>query len=955
MTKEQLIQQFMGWWAQCQGYENGEAQIFLDRLFQAFGHEGAMQAGGKFEDPVKRRQHNRQTTAFADFVIPGLVLIEMKKRGEDLRRHYQQAFEYWTLITPHPKYMILCNFDEFWVYDLDYQLFDPIEKLNVADLPKRAEPLAFLFPKNSPAYNFTPHFNNNLIAATQNAAQSLSLLFRDLIKQRNGRVVERDQAQQFVLQCMMAMFAEDVGLLPPFTFTKVVEDCFNGRDSAELITALFHAMNYRRNQSGGRFRAVPYFNGGIFAQIPPISLSVNELERLREIAAQDWSKIRPAIFGTVFEKSLDEAERHQFGAQYTTERDIMRIVQPVIVRPWQAQIHNAASVEELYHLQEALRHYQILDPACGSGNFLYIAYREMKRLEKMLLDRIAEATGTTQTSMGLVTARQFWGFDINLFAVELAKVALMIGKKLAVDELGLPENPLPLDNLDANFKATDALFTEWPVFDACIGNPPYLGAKRLKEEHPVQYVNRLHDAFPEIPGNADYCVYWFHKAHTVMRDGTRAGLVGTNTIRQNYSRMGGLDFIVENGGQIFEAVDSLEWSGEANVHISIACWSKGEAPFQPAKLWTNNGTLEQAVGRISSSLSAKTDVSSAQVLRVNTTPKRMFQGQTPGHDGFVLSREEAYKLVQNDLFSKEVIFPYLTGDDLLSQPQAKPRRWIIDFGESDQMTAKAYHGAYQHIEARVFPDRKAKADEQRTTNKKLLEENPKLTVNQHHLHAFNRWWLHIYGRGDFRQTARKLSRFIVCSRISKRPVFEFISPRVVISDKVQAFLFEDDYSFGILHSRWHWEWWVAKGATLTERPAYTTHSVFDTFPWPQKPKPKHVKKVAEVARQIQDLRWDVMKRNHGERGLTLREMYALLDKPSKNPLRDLHTALDKAVREAYGFDKEGDMLAQLLALNGEVFAKIEAGEAVTPPGLPENYPDKTELVSAGCIQPPEMI
>src|SRR5262249_26511231 len=160
----------------------------------------------------------------------------------------------------------------------------------------------------------------------------------------------------------------------------------------------------------------------------------------------------------------------------------------------------------------------------------------------------------------------------------------------------------------------------------CIGNPPYMGAKVLKQEHSVDYVNRVRDTFPDVPGNADYCVYWFRKAHELMKPGARAGLVGTNTIRQNYSRIGGLDYIVENDGHIFEAVSSMPWSGEAAVSISIACWSKGQPPYKPFRLWVDNGERVLELPLISSALSPNIDVHNAHNLSINTMPKRVYQG-----------------------------------------------------------------------------------------------------------------------------------------------------------------------------------------------------------------------------------------------------------------------------------------------------------------------------------------
>ena len=189
---------------------------------------------------------------------------------------------------------------------------------------------------------------------------------------------------------------------------------------------------------GGRFQDVPYFNGGLFAVVEPIELKVMELTLLAEAAAENWSMVNPAIFGTLFEGSMDQKERHAFGAHFTSEADIQKVVLPTIVRPWRERIAAAKTAKELLALREEMLHYRVLDPACGSGNFLYVAYRELKRLKLELLEKIYANFGkqTRELAGGtsLVSAGQFFGIDIKPFAVELAKVTLMLAKKLALDE-----------------------------------------------------------------------------------------------------------------------------------------------------------------------------------------------------------------------------------------------------------------------------------------------------------------------------------------------------------------------------------------------------------------------------------------------------------------------------------------------------------------------------------------
>ncbi len=957
MSIEQSLRNFVVWWREhIKGDEKGEAQIFLDHLMRAFGHAGAIEAGGNYETRVRRRRNGKATVSFADYLLPKRVLIEMKKRGEDLKRHYTQLEEYWKSLDSQarPRYALLCNFDAIWIYDFQLQFYDPVDTVQIAEIFERRAALEFLVARSRKA----PVFRNNRVEVTKDAAFQLTELFRTIAPDVGNAI-----AQRFTLQCMVALFAEDAELLPKSTLSRIIEDVkFSPSitdNSHDLMALLFIMMNYpKHRRRSGRFHDVDYFNGGIFDQIHPILLHPPQVRMLELACDEDWSKIRPSIFGNIFEYSMDRRERHKEGAHYTTELDIKRIVDPVIAEPWRDDIDSVKSLPDALALYDKLCDYIVLDPACGSGNFLYVAYREMKALEAELRERIAELGGDLSQLARRVTAKQFYGYDINEFAVELAKVSLMIAKKLAADEFDTDEEPLPLDNLDDNIKAEDALFNEWVEFDACIGNPPYLGGSTIGKERGIAYLSELREKYTDVPGRADYCVYWLRKAHDNMKAGSRAGLVGTNTIRQNFSRIGGLDYILANGGEIYDAVSSMPWSGEAKVHVSIANWCKGAPPFAP-RLHFYAGqneageyafrTVEKE--RINAALSDQIFVSGARKLAVNIKPKRVFQGIDVGNDGFVLNTEQTKKLIDRNANNWRVIKPYLIGDDLLGQSRGQPSRYVIDFFGLDIMQARAFSEPFAVILQQVLPIRKTKAENEIVRNREALEKNPKSKTTNFFQRLLDHWWLHMTGRVAMTHHLKTIRRYIVCSRVTKRPVFDFVSNPIRPDSSLKVFGFEDDYSFGVLQSNAHWQWFTQKGSTLTERYRYTSHSVFDTFPFPQHPASEQVKAVAAAARALHEYRREAMAKSESD--LTLRDMYRTLELPGKNPLRDLHAALDQAVLAAYGFDPDRDILEQLLALNFEVAAKIEAGEAATAPGIPPDYPDPSELISDGCIQPPD--
>jgi N-6 DNA Methylase len=709
---------------------------------------------------------------------------------------------------------------------------------------------------------------------------------------------------------------------------------------------------------------VSYFNGGLFAEPARVELVAEELTLLKAAAQFDWSKVRPEIFGTIFERSLGKEQRHATGAHFTSAVDIMKVVGPTIVAPWTELIESADTLGRLRELLARIENFTVLDPACGSGNFLYIAYRELKRLEARIYERMAteyKSVDANQRPFGFVSTRNFYGMDINPFAVDIAKVTMMLAHKLSIDELHINEAALPLDNLDANFRAGDALINadgsraQWFKTDVIVGNPPFLGAKLLKPNYGAGYVNAVRKAYPDVPGMADFCVHWFRRAHDELKPCTtadpvagRAGLVGTQNVRNNASRIGGLDHIAATG-TIIDAVDDQTWSGEANVHVSIANWVKTQDKKllpKVLRLWFKalpapggkkrpHGTGSAAkqyeldmreVSHISSSLSDRVDVSKAQVLSVNESVV-VCQGITPGHAGFVLSPDERAKLVAADGKNQTVIHPYMVGDDILGPGMAT--RWIIDFGSRSIVDAQAYTLPFRRLKEEVLPAMQASAVEDESERSSSL----------------NTWWLHWRPRKELLSTIGSLPRYLVCSRVTKRPLFAFVSAIVRPGDALQAFALPDDYSFGILQSNVHYLWFHAKCSNMKSDPRYTSESVFHTFPWPQAPTDAQVEAVAAAGHDLRHVRADASS-NHGT---GLRVLYRTLDLPGKNPLKDAHDALDVAVLKAYGFSSKKDLLQQVLDLNKKVAIRIDAGEDVAGPGVPRTYKTPSALSTTDCF------
>jgi type II restriction/modification system DNA methylase subunit YeeA len=1022
-SQEQGFQDFADFAAKLKGDEKSEAQTFLFHLLEAYGHDAnTLPAGASFEYRIR---FPGDKTKFSDLVWPARVLMEMKSRGAKLSRHYQQTFDYWLNLVPHrPPYVVLCDFDEFWIYDFNTQLQEPLDRVKISELAARHSALNFLYPRKS-----APIFGNNWVEVTREAANDVARAFNEMVQ----RGEPRDRARRFALQCVVSMFSEDIGLLPADLFTSLLEECRRadnpGETSYDLLGQLFRQMNDAKPARGGKFAGVDYFNGGLFNQVEPVALTPQETGLLLSAAKEDWSKVSPVIFGTIFESSLqqddEKDERHALGAHFTYEADIQKIVRPTIVRPWEERIAAAKNVSELLELLRQLRAFRVLDPACGSGNFLFVAYRALRELEQNLLVKLFTQDKRQFEKVGTasgISPKQFFGLDVNDNAVEIAKVTLMLACRLASRHAHefwdahadvLPggdthalqfEKDLPLENLNKNILCADALFTPWPEADAIIGNPPFQSKNKMQQEFGPAYVQKLRAAYPAIPGRADFCVYWFRRAHDHLKSGQRAGLVGTNTIRQNYSREGGLDHIVNAGGTIVDAVSSQVWSGEAVVHVSLVNWIKGAFKGKRTLMKQLGDDRESPwekveVPTINSSLSFVTDVGAAKRLQANTDAKACFQGQTHGHEGFLLTREQAHHFYGEDGENYDVVFPFLAGDDLLSTRPPSPTRYVIDFHPRDFFAAARYKKPFEIVKTLVLPDREKAANQEAKRNKEVLDKNPKAKVNHHHQNFLNHWWLLSWARAEMVKQIFKLPRYIVCSRVTKRPVFEFVSDEIRPNDSLSVFAFADDYSFGILQSGIHWLWFTTKCSTLKGDFRYTSDTVFDTFAWPQfevaagilpaveggilppgsASKSKRawkliahsagleasalrqagmpaatnaiekIRAVAEAARALRNLRREIMDAN----GWSLRELYKSLETPGANRLRDAHAALDAAVRAAYGMKPAEDILVFLLKLNLELADKEAKGEAITPPGLPAFVPEPESFVSRDCVRSPD--
>lgn len=967
MDTRNSLAQFVEYTKQLKGDEKGEAHIFCDRFFRAFGHGGIIEANGALEARIKYSESGR--TKFADCLWSPKgtdgILIEMKKRStKNLDSHFSQAKSYWIEMNPEvaigkgaqkPKYIILCNFDRFIIYN-NLSLVDDI---SINDLVDRASAFNFMLPNAK-----EPIFHNNVEKISEDAAKTIGQIFQYLTKDLR---VDGEVAQRFLLQCVLSLFSEDFGLLPQAIFTELIRDCREGASSYDLFGGLFRQMASSQQARGGRFKDVRYFNGGLFDTVDPIDLDKRSLELLAQASDFNWKYVNPIIFGSLFESTMDGSERHQFGAHFTHEADILKIVSPTIIKPWQEKIEKANKLHELSSLLDDLEKFRVLDPACGCGNFLYVAYRALKDIEMQIVEKIAanfsrQTASSVKFGVSRVTTKQFFGIDALPVAVDVARVTMMLGKELAANEwnkriepltatLGLTiDQGLPLDRLDENIICDDSLFCDWPDFDVVIGNPPYQSKNKMAMEMDRSYIDRVRRKYNDVPGRADYCVYWFRRAHDELQEGQRAGLVGTNTIRQNYSREGGLDYIVNNGGTITEAVSTQVWSGDAAVHVSIVNWIKGTVGGSRRLAIQRGDSIDSPfeyyeLPKINSALSTVADLTSAKPLRANVSSGCCYQGQTHGHAGFLVAAKEARQLLLENESYSEVLRPFMTAEELIGNIGSQPKRYVINFSAHDVFAAKSYAGLYDVLRRVVYPAREIKAKEEYKKNKETLSNSPKAKVNHHHTNFFKNWWQLAYARGDLMEKLSELPRYIACGRVTKRPIFEFISTEINPNDALQVFPLADDYSFGILQSVVHWEWFTARCSTLKGDHRYTSNSVFDSFPWPQQPTKKQIEIVAKRSEELRKARLSVMQKQNW----SLRDLYRVMEETPENLVSKAQDSLDAAVFAAYGIKKGDDILSFLLALNNKLAEAENAKQEIVGPGLPKSV-EPESFITSDCVK-----
>ena len=868
---------------------------------------------------------------------------EYKGKHKDLDAAFNQLRQY-ALALENPPLLIVSDMARFRIYTNWTNSVSAVHEFGLEELADAAVRDRLKWAMSDPE-RLRPGESRQ--ALTERAATAFAALAQSL----RARGHDPQEVAHFVNRLVFCMFAEDVGLLPDEMFTRLLRLARQKPEEfAEMASELFGQM-----ATGGRvgYEAVAWFNGGLFDSDAALPLERGEIETTLEAAALDWSEIDPSILGTLFERGLDPAKRSQLGAHYTDRDKIMQIIEPVVIRPWlrdwekaRAEISlrleradvaksGAARTRQrglaegaLRDFLDRLRAFTVLDPACGSGNFLYLALHALKDLEhRVQLE--AESMGL-QRGFPAVGPANVKGIEINPYAAELARVSVWIGEIQWMRRNGFSgaRDPIldPLDTIECRdaILNPDGSEPDWPAADVVVGNPPFLGGKLLRGTLGGAYVESLQRLYgARIHGEADLVCHWFDKAVRLVGEGkvARAGLVATNSIRGGRNRAV-LDRIVEQG-TIYDAWSDEPWVVDgAAVRVSLVCFAEEEGNNLQKFL---DG--KQVPGINADLTAGMADITKGKPLLCNQNIA--FMGDIK-NGPFDISGDLARKWLRlpanpNGRPNSDVLRPWVNGMDLTRRLSGK---WIVDFGPSmERPQAALYEMPFSHVMEKVKPARK------RNRNRKVRDL----------------WWRHEAPRPVMWKALEGLTRYIATPRVAKYRLFVWCDTRVCPDCQLIVIARDDDTTFGILHSRFHEAWSLRLGTSLEDRPRYTPTTTFLTFPFPDELSPDlpaadyandpRAAAIAEAARRLVELR---------ERWLNPPEWVEWVDEPvagyPKRPvardeeaakelkartltnlynarpqwLADAHAALDAAVAAAYGWDagiSEEEALGKLLALN----------------------------------------
>ncbi|MEL6612544.1 MAG: DNA methyltransferase, partial [Bacteroidota bacterium] len=842
------------------GAERANAQTFLGDLAVVLGVERPHLATGDvradayvFERPVTFRD-GKQSKGFIDLYKRGSFVLETKQ-GADAKRtaagrklrqgHGKRGTRAWEqtmyaarnqaegyarnleAAEPPPPFIVVCDvgfcFDLYADFSGTGRLYRPFPDAASNRIPLdrlRDEAtrtlLATVFEDPLALDPARRQARVTVALADQLAALATSL--RDTTD-ADGNAMDAEAVAGFLSRCLFAMFAEDAGLIPAGTFTRLLDAYAGDLDHLPHALADFFSKMDAGGYVGEVRERVRQFNGSLFKDTRAPRLDAEQRQALLDAARSDWADVEPSIFGTLLERALDPAERHKLGAHFTPRAYVERLVGPTILEPLRAEWDGArAAATRLIEQAEAatsagvrtkrrnearavlagflsrLATVRVLDPACGSGNFLYVTFAGLKALEDEARRAAEQLVGEAAGEGFGVTPRQMRGLEVNARAAAIADLVLWIGYLQWHRARYGASQPLPEPVLEGygQVEHRDAVLTEdgtpapWPDADFIVGNPPFLGASRMREALGDAYTERLRAAYPAVPDSADFVMFWWHRAAEAVRrsEAQRFGLVTTNSLPQTFNRRvverhlagadvganPGADGLFDGAGEapalaLAFAVPDHPWvdsADAADVRVAMTTGARADtfdaeagrlAVVTDERDEDGDGIADidilEYVGALNADLTVGADVSQAEPLASNEG--LCSRGLELGGAGFIVTQEEAEHLGYGTAPGIDtVIRPYRNGRDLT---QTARDVFVIDlFGLTDSEARERFPAVYEHVLREVKPARE-------TNRSKTLREN---------------WWLHRRLREDLRVAIGDLDRFIVTPETAKHRFFVFL-------------------------------------------------------------------------------------------------------------------------------------------------------------------------------------
>ena len=769
-----------------------------------------------------------------------------------------------------------------------------------------------------------------------------------------------DAVAQFLMRCLFTMFAEDVELIPKKSFSKLLAEYAGTAEARaylpEALASLWATMD-KGGFSPTLRTHVRHFNGKLFHEATALPLNADQVALLQQAAAADWTLVEPAIFGTLLERALDPAERHRLGAHYTPRRYVERLVLPAVLEPlrqeWAAaQAASAQRLEEgqgkkamtearaeLLRFLRRLTSVRVLDPACGSGNFLYVTLEHLKRLESEVLTALGQLGQSGRLELGdgtTVGPRQLLGLELNPRAAAIADVVLRIGYlQWHLRTHGLTQLREPLLDDYQNIRQQDAVLSYdepdfanarpavWPEADFIVGNPPFVGDKAMRRALGDSYVNALRKAYKgKVDESADLVMYWWERAAESARQGQveAFGFITTNSITQTFNRRLiqrhldatpplSLTFVIPdhpwvdsaNGAAVRIAMSV----GQAGAHTgTIAAVVRETAADDEA----HDVVLVETIGKVNADLTVGANVAGAVALKANAEISSM--GVLLIGAGFIVSLDKATQLGLGRVAEvAQHIRPYRNGKDLMSISRGA---MVIDlFGLTANQVLVNHPAIYQHVWETVKPER---------------DKNNRATRRDN-------WWLFGETNPRLRKMLAGLPRYIATPETAKHRIFQFLTADILPDNKLVLVASDDAYKLGVLSSRFHVVWAMAAGGNIGvgNDSVYNKTRCFDPFPFPTATFTQQVR-IRELAEALDAHR----KRQQAQHpGLTLTNLYNVVEKlRAGQPLTakeqaahaqglavvvlSLHQQLDAAVADAYGWPADlpgADILTRLVQLN----------------------------------------